>query len=106
MKAVFIVSQPRLDFRGVVVGRIVMNQEDLLATVAVSQTIKKCSVGLAIEHLFALDEIHAGLANIHRTKDLLGVALTGRGDKRLNPASSPSLIQRRILAEAGLVGEK
>jgi hypothetical protein len=83
-----------------------MNQKDLLATVAVSQTIKECSVGLAIEHRFTLDEIRTGSANIHRTKDLLSVALTGRGDKRLSPASSPSLIQARILAKAGLVGEK
>ena len=45
-------------------------------------------------------------ANVHGTKNFLGVALAGRGDSRLAAAPGPSLIQSWVLAKARLVGEE
>src|SRR6266567_4782879 len=106
MKSVPIVPQPRLNFRPVMVGSIVVNQKDLLATVAVGQAVEKSCVSLAIEHRFSLNEVNLWPANIHRPENLLGVALARRGNQRLAPTPSPSLIQSGVLTKTGLIGEE
>src|ERR1035438_7403215 len=106
MKAVSIVLQPRLDFGANVIRRVVLNQEDFLVTVASCQAAEKPGIGLAIEHLLALHEVSARAAQVHGTKDFLGVALAGRRNARLTSAPGPSLIQRGVLAKAGLIGKE
>src|ERR1022692_2135491 len=106
MKAVSIVLQPRLDFGANVIRRVVLNQEDFLVTAAPGQAAEKLGVGLTIEHLFALMEVSARAAKVHRADAFLGVALAGRRNERLTPAPSPGLIERGVLAKAGLIGKE
>lgn len=43
---------------------------------------------------------------VHRSKDLLGIALAGRRNQRLVSAPRPGLVEGRVLAETGLVTEE
>src|ERR1039457_4418550 len=100
MKAVSIVLQPRLDFRASVIRRVVLHQEDFLVRIAPGQAAEKPGVGLTIEHLLALMEVSARAAQVHRSEDFLGVALTRGRNERLTPAPGLGLIQRGVLAKA------
>ena len=106
MKPVAVVAQPCFDLGRVMVGRVVVNQEYLLAAVAIGQAIKKGGVSLAIEHRFPLNEMNLGPPNVHRPENLLGVALARSGNEWLASTSRPGLIQGGVLAKTGLVGEQ
>ena len=55
---------------------------------------------------FSMGVEEFGPVEIHRAKDLLRVALTGCGDQRLVSPPRPSLVEGRILPEAGFVPEE
>src|SRR4030095_10055987 len=56
MKPVAILSQPGLT-SVVVIGGVILNQEDLSATAAAGYAIEEGGVGLAVEHRFAQNEL-------------------------------------------------
>ena len=105
MKAMSVATEPLLDFGGLVVRRVVMNEEDLLPAVALGQSREKHRIGLTLEDL-PMCVIESGSVEIHCPKYLLGIALAGRRNQRLVSAPRPGLVEGRVLAETGLVAKE
>ena len=88
-----------------VVRRIVMDEEDFLLAVSLGYGCQEHRITLALENL-AVPIVESGPVEIDGPKDLLGIALASRRNQRLVSAPGPSLVQGRVLAEAGLVAEE
>src|SRR5512137_682713 len=88
-----------------VVRRIVMDEEDFLLAVSLGYGCQEHRITLPREDL-AVPIVKSGPVEIDGPKDLLGIALAGRRNQRLVSAPGPSLVQGRVLAEAGLVAEE
>src|SRR5512145_1928817 len=86
VEAMPVIREPLLDFGSLVVRRIVMNKEDFLLAVTLCDGTEKHRITLAFEYL-AVPIVEFGPVEIHRPKDFLGIALAGRRNQRLVPAS-------------------
>ena len=64
MKAMSVTTEPLLHFGGLVVRRVVMNEEDLLLAVALGQSREKHRIGLTLEDL-PMCVIESGSVEIH-----------------------------------------
>src|SRR6266849_5080968 len=96
--------EPSPDLAVLVVGGVVLNQNRSLAAVSPSQLFEEAEVGGGIEdRVLAILEPRApefdGAENLHV------LALSGDGNFRWAAHSAPGGVQRRILPEAGFVGE-
>lgn len=105
VEAMPVVREPLLDFGSLVVRRIVMDKEDLLSAVALCYGTEKHRIALALEDL-AMPIVEFGPVEIDGPKYFLGIALAGRRNQRLVPASRPGLVEAWVLAEAGLIAEE
>ncbi len=91
VKAMTVTAKPLSDFRCLVVGGIIMDQENLLPTVTFSQAVEEMSISFSIKHLI-LREMKSRTTQFHRAKDLLRIALTGGRNEWLASAPGPGLI--------------
>ena len=105
LEAMSVTGEPLLPLRSGMIGGVVVDEEDFLPAVTLRQGREKHRVGIALEHL-PVSRVESGPVEIARAKYLLGVALTGRRNRRLMSAPRPSLVERRVLAETGFVTEQ
>ena len=105
MKTMAIAGEPLPHFRSPVIRRIVVNKENFLVAVTLRHAGEKGRVTLALKNI-PMRVMKPGPVEIHRSKYLLRVALTGRRNQRLVSAAGPSLVEAGVLAEAGFVPEE
>ena len=104
MKVLTVAPQPRAYLGSPVIGRVVVDQEDFLATVPLCQSVQKGRVASPLKDVTpAVGE--AWPVQVDRPKDLLRVPLARRRNRRLVPAARPRLVAARILTETGVIGE-
>jgi hypothetical protein len=82
-----------------------MNKEDFPVDVTARQAVEESGVALPVKHT-AMAVIEFRLIQIDSTEYLLCVALARRRNERLMAAARPGLVDTRILAETGFVGEE
>lgn len=105
VEAMPVMREPLLHLGSFVVRRIIMDEEDFFLAVSLRYGRQERRITLTLEDL-AVPVVESGPVEIHRPKDLLGIALAGRRNQRLVSTPRPSLVQGRVLAEAGLVAEE
>lgn len=96
--------EPCPDLPVFVVGSVVLNQNGSPATVASGQLVEEAKVGCGIEDCL-LAVVKSRAPQLDRAENLNGLARTGDGNLRGTAHATPSRVQRRVLPEAGLVGE-
>ena len=96
--------EPCPDLPVFVVGSVVLNQDGSPAAVASGQLVEEAKIGRGIEDgLLAVVKPRA--PQLDRAENLHGFARTGNGNLRGVTHATPGRVQRRVLPEAGLVGE-
>ena len=96
--------EPRPDLSVLVIGGVVLNQNRSLAAVSPSELFEEAEIGGGIENgVLAIIEPRApkldGAENFHV------LTFSCHGDFRRAPNAAPGGVERRVLAEAGFVGE-
>lgn len=74
-----IAPEPFLDFGGLMIGRVVMDEEHLLPAVSFRHAVQEHHVALAFEDL-PMRVVESRPVEIDRAEDLLRIALTGGRD--------------------------
>lgn len=97
--------EPSPDFRVLVVGGVVLNQDHSLPAVSPRQLLQEGEIGGAIENL-VLAVVEARLPQFDGAEDLHLLALAGNGNLRWTRYAAPGGVERRVLPEAGLVCEE
>jgi hypothetical protein len=97
--------EPRPDLRILVVGGIVLNQDGSLAAIAPSELFEEAEVRAGIEDGF-LTVIEPRAPKFDGAENLDALAFSGYGDFRRAPDAAPGGVERRVLPEAGFVGEE
>ena len=96
--------EPCPDLPVFVVGSIVLNEDGSAAAVASGQLVEEAQIGRGIEDgLLAVVEPRA--PQLDRAKNLYGLARPGDGNLWGTTHATPGRVQRRVLPEAGFVGE-
>ena len=97
--------EPCPDLGILVVRGVVLNQNRSLTAIAPSQLFEEAEIGGGIEDsLLAVVEPRA--PKFDGAKDLHILAFSGYGDFRWVPYAAPGGVERRVLPEAGFVGEE
>ena len=97
-------AEPAPDFGVFVVGGVVLNQNGSTTPVMPGQLFQKTQVGHGIEGR-VLFVVEARAPQFDRTQDLHALALSRDWNFGRMPHAAPGGVQRRVLAEAGFVGE-
>jgi len=97
--------EPRPDLRILVVGGVVLNQNRSLAAVAPSQLFEETEVGGGIEDGVPV-VIEPPAPKFDGAENLHALAFSGYGDFWRAPDAAPGGVERRVLPEAGFVGEQ
>ena len=96
--------EPCPDLPIFMVGSVVLNQYGSAAAVASGQLVEEAQIGRGIEDcLLAVVEPRA--PQLDRAKNLYGLARPGDGNLWGTTHATPGRVQRRVLPEAGFVGE-
>lgn len=96
--------EPGPDLGILMVGGVVLNQNRSLAAIPPSELFEKAEIGGGIENS-VLTIIEPRAPKFDGTKNLHVLALSGHGDFRRVPYAAPGGVERRVLPEAGFVGE-
>ena len=87
------------------VGRVVLNEQGSLPSIAARQLFQESEVRGSMEDgLFPV--MNAGLPQFNRSKNLHGLALPGHGNFGGTTDPAPGGVQGSILAKAGFVAEE
>jgi len=97
--------EPGPDIAVLVIGSVVLNQDGPLPTVAPGQLFQKAEIGSGIEDLI-LTVIETRTPQFDGAEDLHVLALAGDGNFGRLSYAAPGGVERRILPEAGFVGEE
>ena len=97
--------EPCPDLGILVVRGVVLNQNRSLTAVAPSQLFEEAEVGGGIEDGF-LAVVEPRAPKFDGAKNLHILAFSGYGDFRRVPDAAPGGVERRVLSEAGFVGEE
>ena len=87
-----------------VVGGVVLNQDRPLVAVSPSQLFEEAEIGGGVEDRVPAI-VEARMPEFDGTENLHALALSGNRHFRRVTHAAPGGVQRRILPEAGLVGE-
>lgn len=105
VKAMTVPLQPLSHLGSPVVSRVVVDQKDFLATVALRQPIEKGRVASTFKDI-AVAVVEARPVQVNGPEDLLRVPLARRRNQRLLAATRPGLVQARVLTETGFITEE
>ena len=96
--------EPRPDIGVFVVGGVVLNQDRSLAAVSPSQLFEEAEIRSGIEDC-VLAIIEPRAPEFDGTENLHVLAFSGHGNFRWAAHPAPGSMERRVLPEAGFVGE-
>ena len=96
--------EPLPDVSVFVVGSVVLNQNRSLVAVSPGQLFEEAQIGAGIEDRVSAI-VEACTPEFDGTENLYAFALPANRDFRRATHAAPGGVQRRILPEAGLVGE-
>ena len=96
--------EPLPDVSVFVVGSVVLNQDCSLVAVSPGQLFEESKIGTGIEDRVPAI-VEACTPEFDGPKNLYALALPGNRHFRRATYAAPGGVQRRILPEAGLVGE-
>ena len=100
-----IALEPCPDFRILVVGGVVLNQNRPLTSVSPSELVEEAEIRVGIEDCCLL-VIEARAPKFDRAENLHIFAFSGYGDFRRAPDAAPGSVERRVLPETGFVGKE